>query len=440
MPTLHTIVALSSGQLPSGVAVIRVSGDKCANVAAHFGFDIAAVDFSARTTHLRSLRDPQDGSILDEGLILWFPAPNSFTGENCLEFQLHGSRAVVSRFLSLVDDVPGVRLATAGEFSRRAFEHGKLDLTGVDALRDLIESETESQRRLALARKAGNLSSRIASWRAELIDLMALIEADLDFSDEGDVSGIDLSGVSARLDSLASEWSTLVEGFRRAEIVKDGFRVVLVGPPNVGKSSLLNAFAGSDVAIVSSEAGTTRDLKDVQLQLNGNLIVVTDSAGLRESDSLAEREGVSRALDAARRADLCLELSSTDTDDTPVLHDFEGVQTWRVLSKSDLGNQTEADFKLSTKSGAGVSELLSAISAASDAAIGREDILISQLRDQKALLTCISLLGHRSFDPDYPELFAEQMRQVVFELDRLIGRVDVEDMLDSLFSGFCIGK
>lgn len=440
MATAHTIIAISSGQLPSGVAVIRVSGGKCVDVASHFGVNLSKSGFSARKAHLRQLYDPTDGSVLDEGLVVWFPGPSSFTGEDCLEFQLHGSRAVVAKFLNLAVELPDIRLAGAGEFSRRAFENGRLDLTGVDALKDLIESETESQRRMALARKGGNLSARVADWRFELIELMAVIEADLDFSDEGDVSGLDMENVASRIEILASEWKFLISNYHRAKIVKDGFRVVLVGAPNVGKSSLLNQFAGSDVAIVSAEAGTTRDLKDVQLQLDGNLVVVTDSAGLRVSNSLAEKEGINRALDAAREADLCLQLVSGDTIDAKLPDGFENVQIWRVATKSDLGHQVGADYSVSAHSGEGIKDLLEAISNLSNLAVGREDILISQLRDKNALLTCVSLLGHRTFDPNYPELFAEQIRQVVFELDRLIGRVDVEDMLDSLFSGFCIGK
>lgn len=429
-----TIVALSSGGLPSGVAVIRLSGPEAISALAGLCKKLP----KPREFALRKLYG-SDGLLLDHCLVTYFLGPNSFTGEDCVEIHAHGSRAVVSALLRYLSDLPNIVLAEAGDFTRRAFEAGKLDLTAVEGLGDLIEAETEGQRRLALSRASGALKDVVNVWRSDITDLRAEVEAQLDFSDEGDVPE-DLpqnfwQDVDALREKLASAAKTLNSG----HIVREGFRVVLAGPPNVGKSSLINALTKSDVAIVTNEAGTTRDVREVPLDIGGQLILLYDIAGLRDAISLAEIEGVKRALDAIDQADLVLWLTAPDVDDETIRLNDE-TPIIRVGSKSDLGVSSDVELNISARNVDDVQRLLDTISGEANRAIGSSELLVSHKRDQEALVAAMKWLSACE-EVDLPlELVAENLRGASDALGRLLGIVDAEAVLDSLFSGFCIGK
>ncbi len=335
----------------------------------------------------------------------------------------------------------GVRLAGAGDFTRLAFENGKLDLTEVEGLGDLLAAETESQRRQALTRFDGALSRRVGDWRQALLDLRAEIEARLDFSDEDDVPFELPAHFKADIESLENQLADALARYDSGRIVREGFRIALAGAPNAGKSSLLNALAGSDVAIVTSEAGTTRDTKDVTIDLGGMLVIVTDTAGLRETDSLAEQEGIVRARRAIGHADLVLWLEAPDVETIPRP---QGIDTpiWIVSSKTDIGAAApDSDFALSMKDKDSISVLLSKLEDHIKTRIRtNEPGLISHLRDKAALEAAAENLHQAIAHIGIPELCAEDLRQASDQLAELIGLIDTEHVLDRLFAGFCIGK
>ncbi|HZY68961.1 MAG TPA: tRNA uridine-5-carboxymethylaminomethyl(34) synthesis GTPase MnmE, partial [Devosia sp.] len=355
-----TIVALSSGALPSGVAIVRISGPGTREALGGLGVR----EVEPRRLGLRELVFA--GEIIDTGLVAWMPGPNSFTGEDTAELQVHGSPAVVRKLLRSLSGLPGVRLAEPGEFTRRAFINGRLDLTEVEGLGDLIEAETETQRQQAVARLAGGVGERVRRWREVLLDARAEVEARLDFSDEGDVSAELPHNVIHGVASLADELRQAVESVGHGRVVREGLRVALAGPPNAGKSSLINALSRSDVAIVSDEPGTTRDVREVALEVGGRLVVLIDMAGLRETASRAEAEGVRRAEVELARADLVLWLVAPDV---PPLEPPQGPPLWTVGTKSDLGSVV-AEYALSARNGVGVPELLAALAAFAEAAAG----------------------------------------------------------------------
>jgi tRNA modification GTPase len=426
-----TIVALSSGALPSGVAVIRLSGPEAGVLLER----LAGRRPPARLISLATLR--ASGERIDRGLVAWFPGPASFTGEDCAELQVHGSPAVVRALLRTLTAEPGVRLAEAGEFTRRAFENGRLDLTAVEGLGDLIAAETETQRRQALARATGALAGRIGGWREALLDLRAEIEARLDFSDEGDVDLALPAWLGTRLAELAQDFRSTAATVEQGRLIREGVRIALAGPPNVGKSSLLNALARSDLAIVSDEPGTTRDVREVALDLGGQLALLIDMAGLRETTSRAEAEGVRRARAEVERADLVLWLVAPDQPRLP----FEGAGTaWVVGAKADIGPVPGAKLSVSARTGAGVEALLAALTAFVAGRAGGEAPLVSRERDRLALAQAAERLEAAGRQLDRPELAAEELRAAADALGRLIGVVDAEAVLDRLFSAFCIGK
>ena len=425
-----TIVALSSGAPPSGVAVIRLSGPNTAELLR----DVTGVLPQPRQLTLRPIG--QD-SLLDRGLVAWFPAPQSFTGEDCAELQVHGSPAGVRAILKLLTS-KGARLAEAGEFTRRAFENGKLDLIEIEGLGDLLDAETENQRRQALARFEGGLSQKVDLWRDQLLDLRAEIEARLDFSDEGDVADSLPAAFTALLGKLHDDIAAALASFEHGRIVREGIRVALAGPPNVGKSSLLNALAKSDIAIVTDEAGTTRDVREVPLDLDGQLYILLDLAGLRETASKAEAEGVRRAELSISQADIILWLTAPDIADIP-LPPVDGIVI-RVATKADLGSGTSADLGVSSISGEGLVELVETIKANGQKLAAGEPGLVSRERDRQALTDALGALSRTAQTLEHPELAAESLRQASQSLERLVGRIDSERVLDRLFSSFCIGK
>ncbi|MDX3809077.1 tRNA uridine-5-carboxymethylaminomethyl(34) synthesis GTPase MnmE [Bosea thiooxidans] len=432
--TQPTIVALSSAPGRAGVAVLRVSGPQVRFVLE----TTAGIIPPPRLASLRILRDAQ-GQVIDRGLVLFFPGPTSFTGEDVVEFHIHGSRAVLAVLLRHLTALPGVRLAEAGEYTRRAFEAGKLDLAAVEGLADLIDSETEWQLRQALRQMDGALGALAGQWRTQLLEAMTLLAAEIDFSDEGDVEG-PLQEEALRIGGTVLESLREALGsFSMGERVREGFIVVLAGPPNAGKSSLLNALARRDVAIVSAKAGTTRDALEVRLDLQGLPVILIDTAGLRESADPVEAEGVRRARALVERADLVLSLRGIDSE--PYRAGGSTAQI-AVATKADLdGTILPGERAISVKTGEGLPELLVAI-VASLRGLGRnEPALLTRERHRVAVATAIAALERSIESRGGPsELLAEDIRLAVMALERLVGRIGVEDVLDNLFAGFCIGK
>lgn len=432
------IVALSSGALPSGVAIIRMSGG---DAMLDLAVKIAGALPVARTLALRPLRNPVSGDVLDHGLIAVFPAPASFTGEHCVELHVHGSRAVVAALLDGIVRSGQCRLADAGEFSRRAFENGKLDLVQIEGLGDLLQAETESQRKLALVRMTGRLSEKIAKWRGLLLNALAEIEARLDFADEDDVPDDLPDTFWSSLDVLSAEIERAMETLASGAVIREGYRVALYGAPNVGKSSLLNALAGSDIAIVTSEAGTTRDTKDVSIDLGGMKVVIVDTAGVRETSSLAENAGIERSILTVKEADLVLHLSSPDVPDIAAPQTYAPV--WKIATKADLfrGRQSTDSGMIRVSAADGdIASLLDALTESVSQYAQAEPPLVSHLRDRHALSEASARLLEARADGKAWELVGEDLRSAAHALARLIGMVDSEHVLDRLFAGFCIGK
>lgn len=441
-----TIYALSSGHGRAGVAVIRVSG-----AAASVALDrMAAPRPKPRFAAFRKVRHPATSEVLDEALVLWFPGPNSETGEDMAELQIHGGRAVVAGVLEALGSIQGCRLAEPGEFARRGFENGKLDLTGVEGLADLVDAETAAQRRQALRQAGGALARLYEGWRTRLIGAMALLEAGIDFSDEADVAADTARRARAEVDALAGEIAAHLDDGHRGEMLREGFQVVLAGPPNVGKSSLLNALACREVAIVSDEPGTTRDVIDVKLDLDGLPVVVSDTAGLRDAESKVEQEGIRRTLGRARQADLVLWLVDASLSGAPVPADIAGAgqDLLTVLNKIDLlpGEQPKglppATVAVSALTGRGIGDLVRHLTSLARSRIGAGEMpALTQARHRQHLDACLTSLRAFLRAPSADlELRAEDLRQAAQSLGRITGAVDVEDVLDHIFSRFCIGK
>ena len=387
--------------------------------------------------------------MLDQALVLWFPGPKSETGEDMAELQVHGGRAVVAGVLGAIGSIEGCRLAEPGEFARRAFENGKLDLTGVEGLADLIDAETAAQRRQALRQADGALARLYGGWRADLIEALALLEAAIDFSDEGDVAHDAEAMSRAKVEALGDAIARHLDDGHRGELVRDGFQVVLAGAPNSGKSSLLNTLARRDVAIVSDEAGTTRDIIEVKLDLEGLQVVVSDTAGIREAAGKVEQEGIRRALQRAEQADLVVWLvdaSKVQAGDSVGMPDVGGDKLV-VLSKSDLVDAgrlptVPGAIAISAVTGQGIDVLTGLLADAARARIGSDEApALTQARHRRHLEQGLgSLRAALAQRTDATELGAEDLRRAADALGRVTGAVDVEDVLDAVFGRFCIGK
>jgi tRNA modification GTPase len=425
-----TIMALSSGSLPAGVTVIRLSGPGVRPA-------LETVAGGLPEPRRMVLRHIGAQRRLDQGLVVFFPAPSSFTGEDCAELQVHGSPAGVKAILNELRGL-GLRMAEAGEFTRRAFENGQLDLVEIEGLGDLLNADTEKQRQQALARYDGRLTAEIDVWRDELLDLRAEIEARLDFSDEGDVSEALPEGWQVQLSDLELSIAAALASVDSGRIVREGIRVALAGAPNAGKSSLINALARSDIAIVSDEAGTTRDVREVPLDIDGQLFILLDLAGLRDTESKAEAEGIRRAEQAISTADVVLWLKAPD------IPDVDKPQTNGHLlvigTKSDLGPVTGQDLSVSTLAGDGLATLITRLGEIGETLAGGEPALVSHARDRDALSAALDALAETRQALDNWELAAESLRRASASLERLIGRMDAERVLDRLFASFCIGK
>ncbi len=440
-----TIFALATAPGRSGVAVVRVSGPgSAAALSALTRRPLPEPRRAGRTT----LRDPATGDALDDALVLRFQAPASFTGEDVVELHLHGGRAVVSGVIDALSALPGLRLAEPGEFTRRAFENGKLDLTEAEAVADLIDAETTAQRRQALRQMDGALGRLYDGWRERLTRALAHIEADIDFA-EDDLPGGVADAVRPVIDTLVSEIGAHLNDGGRGERLREGLHIAIVGAPNAGKSSLLNALARRDAAIVSARAGTTRDVIEVQLDLGGYPVVLADTAGLREAAAdEVEEEGIRRARDRASRADV--KIAVFDGTALPALDaatlGLIDADTVVVVNKTDLPAAVPSmiggvePVALSARTGVGLAQLEARLTAfsADRLAVGSAPSL-TRARHRAALDECrIALL--RALSAPLPELAAEDLRLASRALGRITGRVDVEDLLDIIFRDFCIGK
>ena len=354
-----TIFAVSSGIGRAAVAVIRISGPQ----AKALGVAMAGRLPADRAVGYSLLRDPASGDVLDRALVLWFAAPRSFTGEDCLELQVHGGRAVVAAVLRAIGGFPSCRPAEAGEFTKRAFLNGKMDLSAVEGLADLIDSETELQRRQALRQYEGSLARTVDGWRLRLVEMMAQVEAGIDFADEGEAPDFVLDGLIADLTAMRGEVDVALASSRQGEIVREGFVVLISGPVNAGKSSLLNALARRDIAIVSEFPGTTRDLIEALIDVDGVPVVLVDSAGIRETDDPVERIGIARVRRRAREADLVLWLSERPEDDCgAAAYAAGGPPVVLVRTKADLACEPKgAEVAISARTGTGLADLLALI-------------------------------------------------------------------------------
>jgi len=417
-----TIYALSSGAPPAAIAVVRISGPR-ADAALE---TLAGILPAPRTATLARLRDGVE--ILDDALIIRFPGPASATGEDVAELHLHGGRSVVAAVLAALARIGGLRPAAPGEFTRRAFDNGRIDLAEAEGLADLLEAETESQRRAALALAGGALSRQVQAWQAELLALAAAVEAALDFSDEDDVASLP-ADIPIRLVSLGTDVSIWLAR-PPAERLKDGVRIVIAGPPNSGKSTLLNALLGRDAAITSAIAGTTRDLIEVPVSIGGSPFLLIDTAGLRDSADEIEAIGVDRARATVANADILLWLG--DADEAPA-------GAIRIHPKADLGPPAiPADLSVSAMTGFGLAELSRMLIQRSASLLPAEGAVALNVRHREALRALqLALEEAESVDM---LIAAEALRSARMALDRITGKAGVEDMLDALFGRFCIGK
>lgn len=430
-----TIFALSSGQVPSGVAVFRLSGPGVRFVLETM---VGSVPPPRRAV-LRDIR-AVDGELVDRGLVLFFPGPASFTGEDVTEFQLHGGRAVVAALIAALGRLPGLRLAEAGEFTRRAFEAGRLDLTEAEGLADLIAAETDSQRRQALRLAGGAFRTRADAWRQRVIELRATVEAGLDFSDEEDVPADITADLAGRIEALNAELAAELEAGQRGERIRDGFEVVVLGPPNAGKSSLVNALSRRDVAIVTDIPGTTRDLLEVHLDLGGYAVTLVDTAGLRPGGDAIEAEGMRRGRARAAAADLILWLNETGAD-VPEEVILLGVPVVVLRSKADLlPPERRGDDDLAVHDRASLDRLVSRLTVSAAGRLGGETALISRARQRQCVEQASAALHSAAVVGLAGEIVADRLREAGDALGRLTGRIDVEEVLGSIFSSFCIGK
>lgn len=436
-----TIFALATPPGRSGVAVIRLSGPAAGRIAA----EMTARELPPpRVASLRRFSD-EGRRPIDEGLLLWFQGPASFTGEDSAEFQIHGGQAIIEglseRLVSL-----GARVAEAGEFTRRAFEHGQLDLTEAEGLADLIDAETRAQREQAFAQMTGALRILYDRWRQQLLDILAAIEGEIDFPDEESVPDALAQTARPLIDELIGELDTHLDDGNRGERIRDGYQITIIGPPNAGKSSLLNALAGREAAIVTDIPGTTRDIVEVRLVLGGYAVTLADTAGLRETQDVVESEGVRRALTHADSADLVIGVLDASDDKQQDYTEISSKSDLIVLNKIDLVSEltphdSEGVVPVSARSGEGLTDLLSEMTRIVSKALSARDMpALSRARHRQKVETARNALARASQGLGEAELAGEDVRLAVRAMEGLTGRIEVEDVLGEVFSRFCIGK
>ena len=461
MADRSTIFALSSGRPPAAIAVVRISGPRARRALERLTGRVP----QPRQATLVRLREPASREVIDEALALWFPAPASETGEDVAELQLHGGHAVVAGVLRALSAVEDCRVAEPGEFTRRAFENGKLDLTAVEGLGDLIAAETAAQRRQAFRQLKGLIGDRAETWRQRLIDALALVEARIDFSDEADVPEDLITPAAKIAHGLRDEISAALADGGRGERLRDGLVVAIAGPPNAGKSTLFNRLARREAAIVSPFAGTTRDVIEVHLELDGYPVTILDTAGIRDSAEPVEQEGVRRARARAAQADLVLWVIDVSADDRASVESARlksDAQQWLIENKIDLleegarrrltapcqdhqRDEFRFVFSVSSERGEGLDALFGALAAfARDSFVAGEAAIVTRTRHRHALEETAAALDRAIAEcvvqRPREELIAEELRHASWALGRLTGRVDVEDVLDKIFRDFCIGK
>jgi tRNA modification GTPase len=437
-----TIFALASGAGRAAIAVLRLSGPGCSETLKTIA---PGPDFPDRRAVLRTLRNPQSQEPLDRALITRFQAPHSFTGEDMAEIGVTGGRAVASACIKALALIPGLRLAEPGEFAWRAFMNGKIDLSEVDGLADLVEAETEAQRRQAQNIAGGALGRECEAIRTSLLEAMAAVETQIDFTDVEDASDFTLESVRGAVRAAIERIDRALATADAAQRLREGFTVVIAGPPNVGKSTLMNALAGRDVAIISPIPGTTRDLIEVFLDLRGYPVILVDTAGIRDAHDPIEQEGVARARRRAESADLMLWLDEGGEGQSPP---SVGSPTLAVRTKIDLGGADTlaarpTDLAISAKTGAGVDRMLDVIAElAEERMSSREPALLTLERHRRGFQDARQALA-LALSPEAaaePELIAEDLRRAAFAMDRIVGKIGVEDVLGEIFARLCVGK
>lgn len=447
LPT-ETIFAPASPILKSGVAIIRISGPKSKQASQAL---TSRKLLEARHAHLQKFYHPDTKELVDEGLLLWFPAPHSFTGEDVIELHTHGSIAVIHSLLDILGQMEGLRLAEPGEFSRRAFENGRMDLTEAEGLADLIEAETQLQAKQALQQMQGNLHALYDGWRSTLISIQARLEAYIDFPDE-DIPAEILQEIDHTHQQLLDQIGQHLDDDARGERLRNGLQVVILGPPNAGKSSLLNLLAKRDVAIVSDIAGTTRDMLEVHLNLGGYPITLVDTAGLRSKAEHIEQEGIRRALERAKHADLKILLLDANEQESEnnVYQEAQEGEVITAINKVDLLQDSstiepvngQPVLGISVHTGEGIDSLLTTLKEKATQLMGQGEgqaPIITRTRHRHLLQQTMQYLA--TFSPQQDLILAaENLRMAARSLGQIIGRIDVEDILDELFSQFCIGK
>lgn len=440
----NTIYALSTVFGKSGVAIIRISGPEVLNVIKQMT-DIDTSSIKPRYAYFTGLKDLK-GNLLDKSLVLYFKAPSSFTGEDVAEFHIHGSKAVISSVLESLSSIEGLRLAEHGEFSKRAFYNQKMDLTEAEGLADLIDSETAEQQKYALRQMEGNLKGLYEGWREELLKIMAHIEAYIDFPDEELPSDI-IDNIQNTVFKISDNIDKHVSSNNVGERLRDGFRVVVIGEPNAGKSSLLNAIAKREAVIVSDIAGTTRDAIDIHLDINGYPVIFTDTAGLRNTTEVIEQKGIELAYTRAKDADVVICLFDGLKN---IPQEFEKVQENKkiyVANKQDklsseqkISLQNKGFLLISAKHNEGIDALLQEISSKiKEKFTSSSGVLITRQRYREALRNAVSYLKEFNFNKEI-ELSAEDIRLACREIGKITGRIEVDEILDKIFGSFCIGK
>lgn len=445
-----TIAAVSTGAGRAAVAVIRVSGPQAGEAVRALAGRLP----EPRRAMLARLSDPVSGERLDEGLVLWFPGPASATGEDMAEFQVHGGRAVVAAVLGALFAVPGLRPAEAGEFTRRGFLNGRMDLSAVEGLADLIAADTQGQRRLAFAHAFGHLGQRAEQWRARLVRAMALIEAGIDFPDEDDIPAETRAAARPEVAALHAELVAALAD-RRGGLMREGATIAIAGLPNAGKSSLMNALAARDVAIVSDEPGTTRDVLEVALDLAGHRVALIDTAGLREAAGAVEAEGIRRARERIARSDLVLWVHDATAGLAPGTHPDmladANAALWLVANKSDSASAlapshpiwAERTLIISARTGEGLPALIDSLTEWTSVRLaGAEHPVLIRERHRAAAGEAAGHLGSAlaGWDDLSDELLAEELRRAAHAIGRITGRIETDDLLDVVFREFCIGK